>query len=654
MRAFSKPGISRGGGFQDTVTQSSIFVDKSLFIKEITENKDEVTLITMPRRWGKSVNLEMLSRFLTIEVSYTDATGSTIPKNQTDNYKLFMGETLDAARFHRKIPLQQLKIAEYKDIISHYLGQFPVINMEFSCCKQSSYTEMKESVISLISDVVENFCYLKSNNTMILDKSIKSRYEELVANLERGEHFENSIRELCMLLCVHHGRKVWILIDEYETPVNYAYLECNETEAKQVIDLFRNILEPALQGNEYLAKSVITGVQRIVKSGPLSGLKNLKKYSVQDYKYSQHFAVNQNEMDVLLSHFNITNVQQKIKIKDWYNGYRERNPHTNEYIDKYNIWSIIGYLNSPSRGYRSYWGESGGRDFTETVLKKKGMSEIFDFLIDGGSITFNLHMDFSDRDFKIIKDIDNLDNNKNISQYSQDVIFSYFYLAGYLTKDDSSKKFKIPNQDIKRVLSGSVLSCYSSRYAIDRKVVGYLTDILENLFDRDQFTNDEEKVTFMKKTFLSQFQPKFKDLIQKCRLHNDERSIDEIFENEDVVHGILNCIGMKIMCRLFYREDIYPDMLLGREISTRKIPDDKDKSRVCLVMKNQNTGLIIEIKYKSSNVSDLLTQAKSYENLISDQKHKIFIGIYISASKEVTMAGEIHMEDHKVYDFNSL
>ena len=127
---YSKPLIYSGGDFSELVKESSIFVDKSLFIKEIIENGNEVTLITMPRRWGKSLNLDMLKRFLAVQID--EETGSVIPHTQTHNYKLFAGGEVDLGLLSGKTKtLKQLKIAEHKDIIFDYQGQFPVIFIDF-------------------------------------------------------------------------------------------------------------------------------------------------------------------------------------------------------------------------------------------------------------------------------------------------------------------------------------------------------------------------------------------------------------------------------------------------------------------------------------------------------------------------------------------
>ena len=137
-------------------------------------------------------------------------------------------------------------------------------------------------------------------------------------------------------------------------------------------NLFRGTFESALKGNDYLEKGVLTGVQYIVKSGMLSGLNNLSKYNITNFKYSQYYGINQEEMNDLLQHFEIEKFQAA-RIKDWYNGYQE-NIGTDEnknFIDKYNIWSVINYLNRQNDGFKSYWEESGSVDFIKPLFKPR-------------------------------------------------------------------------------------------------------------------------------------------------------------------------------------------------------------------------------------------------------------------------------------------
>lgn len=637
---YAEPGIYVGGDFEELVKKSSIFVDKSLFIKEIIENTNKVSLITMPRRWGKSLNLDMLKRFLSVEVD--TKTGSIIPNTQTVNYKLFAGGNLDLG-FGSIKNAEKLKIAS-DDYCMRHQGQFPVIFIDFQdCVRMSGFANIEEAVRNKIIKLFIDFGYLQTSNTIYSGTmTIVDRYDMLLQDIRTKKKFTHGIKDLSELLRKHHHQKVWILIDEYDAAANEAYRRFDDAEAQQVVGLFREILGTSLKGNDALFKGVITGVQCMVKSGPLSDANNIIKYSIQNYQYSQYYGVNQEEMDILFSHFNV-NDDRRDKTKDWYDGYQEKVTSTGEIINKYNIWSVVQCLNNPERGFRAYWEETGSIDFIKNLLKKKGMLDKINSLVDGESITLlSLNIDFCVQDFKTLKEIISLDGNKEISDYGVDVLFSYLFITGYLTEDvDNIKKYKFPNEEIKYAFGKRVIEHYQAIYAVDCDKLADLTDILHKLVDKNQSTkyDNKQRIRFIKKSFISQFQPKFNELIKECRLADDNDSTDGIFANEDSMHSLLNYIGMQVR-----------NILFGCEIYTKKILSDK-KGRVDMVVKNKETGIIIELKY-DGKAQDALTQAKTYENLISCQQEKIFIGVDISTSKEVSLAGEIHTAGDEIYNFS--
>ena len=625
---YIKPGIYAGGDFEKLIKESSIFVDKSLFIKEILESKDEVTLVTAPRRWGKSLNLDMTKRFLSVKVDETSRT--IIPNTETENYKLFAGGSIDMESGSIKV-LEKLKIAS-DNYCMGYQGRFPVIFIDFKDCKRiDGFAKIEEAVKEKIIDLFLEYEYLGTSNNL----TIKDRYNRHLQDMRDGKDLRKCIKDLSRLLHKYHNQRVWILIDEYDAVVNEAYRRFDDEETQKVVNLFRDILESSLKGNEYLYKGVITGVQYIVKSGMLSGLNNVTKYSIQNYKYSQYYGINQDEMDLLLSHFNIAD-DQRGKIKEWYNGYQEKVANTGVYIDKYNIWSVVQYLNKPEDGFIPYWEESGSIDFMQDLFSKTLVKDNISDLVDGASLKFNLYTDFSVQNFKTLKQIINLGSSIEINSNGLDVLFSYFFITGYLTEDGNGA-YKLPNNEIRHEMGQRLLEYYRTIYTLDSKKLDDLIGVLQKLFDKDQsIKNRNEKIDFIKKSFISKFQPTFNNLIKQCRLITDKAgSIDGIFANEDVIHSILNYIGMQVT-----------DIFFGTEIYINKFPCG-NKGRIDIILRNKETGIIIEVKY-NGNAHEALAQAKTYKNLISDQYDKIFIGLDISKSEDVitsSLAGEIYIDE---------
>jgi len=298
----SRLGIYCGGGFEKLVTESSIFVDKSLFIEEIINSQDEVTLITMPRRWGKSSNLEMLKKFLEIQV---DENGKVIEdKKETLNYKLFAGGEIQIKQgfTEQTITIKTSKLIEKIPQALNYQGQYPVILIDFKDCKGSNADDIRSKVYAKIIETVRNFSYLKDSGKSYKETTVGLEYKNLL-NKTKTDSFETIIKDLSTLLHTYHGEKVWILVDEYDASANHAYREFDDKAAKKVADLFRGIFEPSLKGNDSLKKGILTGVQYIVQSGMLSGLNNLSKYNMTNKKYSQYYGINPQEMELLLKHF---------------------------------------------------------------------------------------------------------------------------------------------------------------------------------------------------------------------------------------------------------------------------------------------------------------------------------------------------------------
>ena len=215
----TKPKIRVGtDSFADLLSASNVFVDKSLFIKEFLEDSAKVVLVTRPRRWGKSLNMDMLRCFLSIEV---DQQGVPLPQEQCSNHQLFAGGEVALPTGQSK-QLSALKIAQHQELMATYQGQFPVISLGFKDVKGSSYQEIEESikdqVINLYDQRVylQNQAWLTNNQRRQLDKYLNG--EILAVDIKI------SLKFLSELLYRHFGKPVYVLIDEYDTPINSAYL----------------------------------------------------------------------------------------------------------------------------------------------------------------------------------------------------------------------------------------------------------------------------------------------------------------------------------------------------------------------------------------------------------------------------------------------
>jgi hypothetical protein len=469
-----KPSICIGGNFEALVLKSTIFVDKSLFIKEVLEDSAIVLLITMPRRWGKSLNLDMLRRFLAIQVN---GEGEIIAPSETESYRLFAGGSITLDDGDTKV-LGKLKIAD-ESCFTKYQGRRPVIYLNLKDCKAQNFEKIKSAVCSKISRLLLDFDYLGKSQKIFKNQiTISERYNELLQSTE----FETALLHLSELLYLYHGVRVWVLIDEYDAAANLAYREFDEGEAAKVASLFRSVFEPAFKDNEFLEKAVLTGVQYIVKSGMLSGLNNLAKYSVQSYKYAPYYGVNQPEMQLLLDHFAVPQ-DKRLKIKEWYNGYLEPTIDPDKHVEKYNIWSVANYLCNQPEGFKSYWEKSGSIDFLDQLFSRPEVKDKIIELVDGEAIFFNLSVDFSIDNFRALKKITNLGSNDVVEDYGLDILFSYLFIGGYLTKVNDGE-YRFPNKEIRYEMGQKILAHYRTIYRMDQKKLFGLTRILQELFDK--------------------------------------------------------------------------------------------------------------------------------------------------------------------------
>ena len=226
----SQPSIYTGtGSFAELVLKSDVFVDKTLFIKEFLEGSGgKVSLITRPRRWGKTINMDMLRCFLGIEV---DAEGKPLPPEKSSHRKLFMGgEVVIGSQTGKVKKLFPLKIAQQcLDLINDYQGQYPVISLGFKDVRGSTYKEVAAGVKKQIAKVYTDHTYLEQY-LQAIGTTLADEQRERFCYYRKGkfdaEDINTSLYFLSKLLKEHFGKPVYILIDEYDTPINYAYVKC--------------------------------------------------------------------------------------------------------------------------------------------------------------------------------------------------------------------------------------------------------------------------------------------------------------------------------------------------------------------------------------------------------------------------------------------
>lgn len=303
------------------------FVDKTLFIQGILdETETEVILITRPRRFGKTLNLSMLQYFFAAEAYGCKTQG------------LF----------------DDLKIAALGETYMQHQGKYPVIFLSLKDVQDHRYETAYAGLTHLLEQVYSEHYYLLES-TQLSEKE-KTNFKVILERQGHEGEIKSALRDLSRYLFKHHGVKPWLLIDEYDTPIQSAFLH---GYYEDMIELMRGLFSTALKTNPYLEKAVITGILRIAKESLFSGLNNLKVYTVLQQQYSEYFGFTETEVSDLLQRADLA--EQASDIKHWYNGYLMGNTVI------YNPWSIVNCIYEKGL-LRPYWVNTSGNALIKSLL----------------------------------------------------------------------------------------------------------------------------------------------------------------------------------------------------------------------------------------------------------------------------------------------
>lgn len=387
--------------FRKVIEGNYYYIDKSLFIKELIEISAEIVLITRPRRFGKTLNLNMLECFF-----------SVLNKDSSDLF-------------------ENLGIHNHKEIMK-YQGQYPVIYISFKDEKFDNWNEAKGSIIDIIISQFIKYKFILDSDC--LDEIEKSIYIKIINGEAQERHYNKALGILSRFLYKYYKQKVMIFIDEYDVPINTGYIN---NYYKEVVAFFRIFLSDALKDNQYIEKGVLTGVLRIAKESIFSGLNNLKVYTVMDNHFSSRFGFTEKEVEEMLKYYNVESEIQNIQ--SWYNGYK----YGNSLI--YNPWSIIELMENYNEfgviNLSSYWVNTADDILIRNILAKSSVDvkQEMEALINGDVILKQIKQDL------IMNRIDE----------SSESIWSFLLYTGYLNvvgeeyiKDRKHYYLKIPNKEI--------------------------------------------------------------------------------------------------------------------------------------------------------------------------------------------------------------
>ena len=394
--------------FEKIRTNDFYYVDKTLFIKELLENWGEVNQFTRPRRFGKSLNMSMLKSFF--EVAGDPA--------------LFDG----------------LQISQEKELFAKYQGKFPVISISLKSIDGPDFEAASAALRTVIGDEAGRFRFLRESSS--LDEEEKNAYVRLI-NVEMKSDATyamsyaaliDSLKTLSRLLAKHYHRKVILLIDEYDVPLDKAFQAGYYDE---MVSLIRNMFGNALKTNDNLYFAVLTGCLRISKESIFTGLNNLNVMTVSDPYFCSSFGFTEEEVLEFLRYYGLEEFQNTVR--EWYDGYRFGDTSV------YCPWDVIKYaqilLRDRDAEPENYWANTSGNDLVRRLLKRADQTtrNEIEQLLNGGTIVKNIRQELTYRDIE-----DSIDN-----------IWSVLYSTGYLTQrgrlPGKQMKLALPNREVKEL-----------------------------------------------------------------------------------------------------------------------------------------------------------------------------------------------------------
>ena len=315
--------------FEEIIENNYFYIDKTLFIKELLENRGKATLITRPRRFGKTLNMNMLKCFF-------DAS--------CDNRRLFEG----------------LKIMEYDDIVDKHLGKHPVISLTLKDVEESTMEDSVENIRELISDLYKQHQYILEYDK--LEEADKEKFLLLRREKSSARSLKASLKFLMNCLHTYYNKKVVVLIDEYDAPINNALMKGHYQE---MIEFMRGFLGGAFKSSESLEFGVLTGVNRISKEGLMSGFNNPRVFGISNDKFATCYGFTEDEVKQACDEYGYGD--RFSDIKKWYEGYR-----FGQAPDMYNPWSITYFLCEGQ--LRNYWANTGGMSILQDIFLKGSTS----------------------------------------------------------------------------------------------------------------------------------------------------------------------------------------------------------------------------------------------------------------------------------------
>ena len=434
--------------FGKLITRGYYFVDKTLFVKELIDKKGDVNLFTRPRRFGKTLSLSILKYFFEDAI---DADGSKL-----DNTYLFEG----------------LNIMEEPDSYLTHMGQYPVISLSLKSGKQPDFEMALDSLIDEIQKEYDRHSYILRQD--ILPQAQKEKFVSIMEGKAKKIEYAKALEFLSKCLERYHKKKTIILIDEYDVPLENAFMEGFYND---MIGFIRSLFESALKTNSSLEFAVITGCLRISKESIFTGMNNLNIISILNHNFDEYFGFTDDEVHLFCEDYDMPGKYDTFK--NWYNGYVFGDANV------YNPWSVIQFMYDLQENINcfpsAYWANTSSNSIVRKLIDiadEDTRGEI-EALIEGRTLVKRVHEDITYDE--IYQTMDNL--------------WNFMFFTGYFRKvsdwmdedDDHYVELTIPNREVKYIFRRKILSWFDEKVkAKDR------TRLMQAVVDRDAAVMEEE------------------------------------------------------------------------------------------------------------------------------------------------------------------
>ena len=523
-----KKGIAIGeSDFKSIIERNDYYFDKTSWIEELIKDSARIKLFTRPRRFGKTLNMTTLKYFFSM-------------RNAEENKKLFEGLDISKSEYFK------------------YQGQYPVLFLSLKDVKQSTWESCFAAIKDLVDGLYSDYEEVRENLSLKQQK----KFDKIYLDEEKTE-YKKSLRFLCECIYKHYGKKVILLIDEYDTPLVAANMyEYFEGEAR---DFFRDFYSTVLKDNEYLEMAVLTGIVRVAKENIFSGLNNLEVYDIFNPKYPSYFGLTQKEVESALKYYEVD--FEIDKVRDWYDGYKF------DGIEIYNPWSITKYLKYKELG--AYWVNTSDNLLIYDTLKKGDLEIIEELkqLIERKELVKSLDKGFSFEDLKI----------------SPGYIWSLMVASGYL------RVVKKLNDDP-----------FSSDYVVDIPNLEILSFFEKDFIRRFMRDPDyfRELIDSLVKGDMYRFEERLKYIFMTSPSHFD-------FKQEEANYHLF-ILGMLIQLKREYKVKSNLEAGYGRT-DVLVLPYDKNK-----------LGFVFEFKV-SKNIEELETKAEEALKQIDEKNYEVIM-----------------------------